>query len=589
MLRLAFLWQICFIILILFPAIAYPGDQESKDSDLLAMSEKETDQGNFQKAVDLCSRAIQLAEESKNQRNIAKSLIMIGFPLEIIGRKSEAEKAQARAEKICREIKDDECLGGSLNLLTRFKLSSGAYEEGIKVSEQAIAIIEKSGNQKELAKAIDYRGALLNRLGKFPEALEYFERALHLAEKIPFPAVIVSALRNVGAVQWIQGEYSLALDTYGKGLQIAGEHNLEFQKNMILGNRGLVYWNQGDLDAALRDFNEAQLFFVRASDKPGMGTNLLNMGIVYMNLGDYGKSMESLQRAYELSIELKDRGLEAVTVSELGRIYWALNQEDRALQYFQKAYKISEQIGEKRAAAYALTDIGGINEQKGNYKEALSQYEKVLKLYEEMGEKRGIAQAIGNISNVQSRLGKYDAALASQLKALSMMESIGHGLDEGLSRMYVGSILAKMGRNTQAMQELSTAIETFRKADLTENLSDALYEKAMLYSKIGQIEESIAFMKEAIELTEKMRSHVLLAEQKSGFLENKFQIFEDLILQLVQSGKTAEAFEYVQRSKARAFLDLLAEARIQDPVHDPVLDLKKKKIIRGSTSRKQPT
>ena len=53
-------------------------------------------------------------------------------------------------------------------------------------------------------------------------------------------------------------------------------------------------------------------------------------------------------------------------------------------------------------------------------------------------------------------------------------------------------------------------------------------------------------------------------EQRASYLAGNWEVYEALVLQLAAMQKFPEAFEYAQKAKARSFLDLLAEARI-DP------------------------
>ncbi len=65
-----------------------------------------------------------------------------------------------------------------------------------------------------------------------------------------------------------------------------------------------------------------------------------------------------------------------------------------------------------------------------------------------------------------------------------------------------------------------------------------------------------------------------------SYLEPKLNVYDDLIHLLIATQKISEAFNYVQRGKARSFLDTLAEARI-DPEGsiDPGLKQEKKKVF----------
>src|SRR4030095_3877766 len=90
----------------------------------------------------------------------------------------------------------------------------------------------------------------------------------------------------------------------------------------------------------------------------------------------------------------------------------------------------------------------------------------------------------------------------------------------------------------------------------------ALHQLAIVYRDTNRKTEAIKYLKEAVDLFEKVRNEIQLPEQKYGYLEDKLEVYEDLLQLLLSEENISEAFEYTQRSKARAFLDLLAESRI---------------------------
>ena len=88
------------------------------------------------------------------------------------------------------------------------------------------------------------------------------------------------------------------------------------------------------------------------------------------------------------------------------------------------------------------------------------------------------------------------------------------------------------------------------------------YELANAYEETGDIERAINFYQEAIEIVENQRSTIYTEKQRISYFERKFDMYSNLISLLVKTGKVEEAFEYVERSKSRALVDILGQSEI---------------------------
>lgn len=74
--------------------------------------------------------------------------------------------------------------------------------------------------------------------------------------------------------------------------------------------------------------------------------------------------------------------------------------------------------------------------------------------------------------------------------------------------------------------------------------------------------EAYQAMKEAIDIVEKMRGRIKVDEYKSGFLENKADLYEEMVMLLLGMGKVEEAFNYAERARSRNFIDMLGNQKM---------------------------
>jgi CHAT domain-containing protein len=84
-----------------------------------------------------------------------------------------------------------------------------------------------------------------------------------------------------------------------------------------------------------------------------------------------------------------------------------------------------------------------------------------------------------------------------------------------------------------------------------------LLDRARIALAEGQAGDAEKFLREAVDVVEKPRA-VLTDAGRTGYAGDRQTAFGELVKLLINSGRAAEAFEYVERAKSRALVDLLA-------------------------------
>ncbi len=85
-----------------------------------------------------------------------------------------------------------------------------------------------------------------------------------------------------------------------------------------------------------------------------------------------------------------------------------------------------------------------------------------------------------------------------------------------------------------------------------------LHERALIAKSQGDTKASESLMKQAIQLLENQRASLDKEDYRMGFIGGKVNIYGDLVNLLSAAGRHKEAFEYVERAKARALVEMLA-------------------------------
>jgi CHAT domain-containing protein len=97
-----------------------------------------------------------------------------------------------------------------------------------------------------------------------------------------------------------------------------------------------------------------------------------------------------------------------------------------------------------------------------------------------------------------------------------------------------------------------------------------LFERGRIAEFEGDAGAAIRYFKSAVEAIEQLRSTINTEASKIGFVGDKQAVYARLIATLVEQGQAGEAFDYVERSKSRALVDMLASKKdFAAPESDP--------------------
>lgn len=178
------------------------------------------------------------------------------------------------------------------------------------------------------------------------------------------------------------------------------------------------------------------------------------------------------------------------------------------------------------------------------------------------------------LSQVYMALGRYEEALeyipdnSSGMKiVVSFVNGLGPYAYRGDSTTTViempriimrGKALAETGKHAEAKAAFDEALASPRVKDMGDLYWVALYERGRIAETEKQFEPAATYYRQAVDIVELQRSSINTESSKIGFVGDKQSLYARLIGILVAQGKLAEAFDYVERSKSRALVDMLS-------------------------------
>lgn len=209
--------------------------------------------------------------------------------------------------------------------------------------------------------------------------------------------------------------------------------------------------------------------------------------------------------------------------------------------------------GDHAAARAQLEPIGRIGRSlfKDDYKttRALAQG----RVYMALGEYRLAYDAVSS-----DRTFKLDAFL-DDLFSGALLRGESNWLWLELPRAYMLSrALLGMGEVDAAATRLDRLLAQPRARQNGEIYWMASFDRGRIAEQRGEDVEAARHYAHAVEMLEAQRASIATEANKIGFVGDKQQVYARLIRTLLRLGRERDAFEYVERSRARALVDLLA-------------------------------
>ena len=483
-------------------------DSEEKYSEYFNQGENFKLQGDYEESIKYFKKALSLARKNNDKKDEIESLIKLGLLYWDNGEMSK---------------------------------SINAFKESLSVVEKA-KIDQKKDEVSDYIQIYEfYRSARdYRRQEKYQKSIENFEKAIELARKIESEEHELKCLRELSITHIFLNEIDNFFSLNEDALEIARRIRHRQEVGRCLFNIGFYYGTKTNYAQALMHYEEALILARIVNDYEDESECLTNIGGIYIQLGNYEKALEYQKSVLEIDQKhLKEEVYVAKDLNNIGVTYQKIyafhsgNKDDlyNALAHYEESLKIARRIKDVETEIEALTNMGMACIDLENYPEALKYFKLALekaKLAQDLEEKANLYINIGRVNSLQ---GNYDLSLEYFQQAID--------------------ITSRTGKENI--------------------LWEAYFEIANAHLRQGNHEKSLENYKKSISFIEKIRSRIQLEALKASYLASDkrieaYQNTVNLLCKLHDSEPerlhNIEAFDYLERAKARAFLDRLEVSQV---------------------------
>ena len=303
---------------------------------------------------------------------------------------------------------------------------------------------------------------------------------------------------------------------------------------------------------------------------------LTALGMNYDYRGQFDLALEAYAESRALYARLGDTAREGIALKNMGIIYHQLADFEQAQSLFAASLRLFQQAGRLVSEAGALMELGYTAKELGRWEDALHYYQVALDIWRRLETRERQGRIHNNLGEVYHLIGRLDDAQAHYEQALAIALDPRHANKREAADMLLnlGFLFCAQRRWDAARQRYDQALALARDINSPTAISQALYRLGDLAQRQGEVDQALAAYQQAVETVEAMRGRVERQEVKISLLGARQQLYEALVLLCWQQRRFAEAFHSVERARAQAFLDLLAQrapasADTDSPPPDP--------------------
>jgi len=366
-----------------------------------------------------------------------------------------------------------------------------------------------------------------------------------------------NCLIELARIDYKQADYQQARIKQRQASQVIGYHSPDGRDKTL---EGLIFLELGDyLDALSRlrvGVHQLQVSGLRDRlSRQELNEAKIALGEVYAHQGLYKQAENYLYQT--VNSPYSDFSLRQRTYNALGSIQLEIGQYSEALKTFEQAYSLANKTGDRVGRAKTLENLGRVYQLQGNRNQALKQYKQALGELRAAGAWSRQVYVLNNLGLLATDLNLNNRALEYFQLAEGTLSNSG-GVGRVITYVNLGYYYSERKKYDLALDYLGRAL------GWAQSNGDRIGEAKAL-SGIGAIEmkqkdyqRAANSLKKSVAVYEFLRPG-LRDEHKISLIESQRQTFDLLQQAYIALNKPDKALTIAERSRARAFIEMLAQ------------------------------
>ena len=438
------------------------------------------------------------------------------------------------------------------------------FEPAVKHLEKAIGLWRKQEELDRLAEGIATLGVVKENLGGYTEALDAFGQSFELYRELGETQDMAAQHRRIGRIDYLRlSRYERARQSFSNALAIYRKLGARREVAETLYEIGLTYEKIGLFDEADSQYLEGRRIGAELNDGYLLATGSLYLANASWYRGQYQTAFEHLEAASLAAERSTDRQLPIMIANTRALLYWTLNDLDKALVYTEQALATAEREDIKTEIASSHNNLGLMLRDLGRIEASLDHFSRAKAIDEQTNSRWGLGYDHRNIGISLMKLGRH-AEARSEFEAAERYSAAIKNVDNWVKA------LLELGNLHKETAEYETAVDYYRRTyDISKryHMNEVLWRAAAgqgtVLQLLGRKEEAVTHFAEAVDVVESMRGTLKIEEFRNSFQTKTQDLYREIITVLIDLGRSSDAFNYLERSRSRSFIDLLGNQKLE--------------------------
>jgi len=301
--------------------------------------------GRFDDALEVLDKYLKIANESGNNREIARA-------------------------------------NQSLGALYWYKSD---YDKALYSFKKSLEIREKENDIKGMAAAFTGLGNVYGQRGEIDKGLEYYEKGLDIAKKVGDKTAIAVLMGNIGIIHYTRGDLDSAQQYYEEALETNERMGSKSSIGWSLNGLGTVHNLKNNLEKAQAYFERSHTIMAELGDKLGLVYSLCNLADVHIHLGEVKKAHDEAKESLKIITEIGAKNEEGMNHRILAMTFREMKEWNSAIKEFDKAKEILKEVGDNEELGRSYYESGLMWNSQGETEKAKIEFDTALKLFEDAG------------------------------------------------------------------------------------------------------------------------------------------------------------------------------------------------------------
>jgi tetratricopeptide (TPR) repeat protein len=406
---------------------------------------------------------------------------------------------------------DEKGRGVLLTLMADIRNLQAMWPEGVKLGEEAFALLEPAGASVELANVCHTMYHVNMRRGSMNDSELWAMRQMEMARGSGDDKALAQAEHDLGTLYLQTRRFDEALPHLEAAVSIRRNLGDLVGLGASLNNVGAIHHNRGAGEMAAGFYREALSIKRGTGDLRGIASTAVNLGIALKSRGDVKGAVRFMEESLSIRKRIGDITGQCICMNAIGLMWLEMHEVEKAKGCLATCLEFADRIGDRPGTGTTCANLGDLYLQLGNLGEAEKVLERGIALGEEMGD--GLMRSLCRVSLAEVRVsaGRLDEADALLSRARAEAEEM---KAEGLMGDYhrvAGLVAAARVDEASARAHFQSAVDIHARLRDGAPLAKARISYARFCRGLGDDAAADKLANEVVEYAKSMGAGRLLA------------------------------------------------------------------------------